>query len=209
VFLALVRSGSDGYDFLANRPAEAPTSLEGFLFPETYRIPKDYDAAQILDLLLGTFGERFTPEMVQAAAQKGMSVYQVVTLASIVEREAVVAEERSIIADVYLNRLEQGMYLQSDPTVQYALGYQEESGQWWKIPMSLEVDMQVDSPYNTYLYGGLPPGPICSPGLASIQAVLEPADTAYLFFFSKFDGSHAFAETYEEHLQNQELYQGQ
>ena len=209
VFFALVRSGSDGYDFLANRPAEAPTSLEGFLFPETYRIPKDYDAAQILDLLLGTFGERFTPEMVQAAAQKGMSVYQVVTLASIVEREAVVAEERSIIADVYLNRLEQGMYLQSDPTVQYALGYQEESGQWWKIPMSLEVDMQVDSPYNTYLYGGLPPGPICSPGLASIQAVLEPADTAYLFFFSKFDGSHAFAETYEEHLQNQELYQGQ
>jgi len=209
VFLALIRSGSDGYDFLANRPAEAPTSLEGFLFPETYRIPKDYDAAQILDLLLGTFGERFTPEMVQAAAQKGMSVYQVVTLASIVEREAVVAEERSIIADVYLNRLEQGMYLQSDPTVQYALGYQEESGQWWKIPMSLEVDMQVDSPYNTYLYGGLPPGPICSPGLASIQAVLEPADTAYLFFFSKFDGSHAFAETYEEHLQNQELYQGQ
>jgi len=209
VFFALVRSGSDGYDFLANRPAEAPTSLEGFLFPETYRIPKDYDAAQILDLLLGTFGERFTPEMVQAAAQKGMSIYQVVTLASIVEREAVVAEERSIIADVYLNRLEQGMYLQSDPTVQYALGYQEESGQWWKIPMSLEVDMQVDSPYNTYLYGGLPPGPICSPGLASIQAVLEPADTAYLFFFSKFDGSHAFAETYEEHLQNQELYQGQ
>ena len=209
VFLALVRSGSDGYDFLSDRPAEAPVSLEGFLFPETYRIPRDYDAAQILDLLLGTFGDRFTPEMVQAAAQNGMTIYQVVTLASIVEREAVVAEERPIIADVYLNRLEQGMYLQSDPTVQYALGYQEESAQWWKIPMSLEVDMQVDSPYNTYLYAGLPPGPICSPGLASIQAVLEPADTSYLFFFSKFDGSHAFAETYEEHLQNQELYQGQ
>ncbi len=101
------------------------------------------------------------------------------------------------------------MYLQSDPTVQYALGYQEDTAQWWKIPMSLEEDVPVDSPYNTYMYPGLPPGPICSPGLASIQAVLEPADTPYLFFFSKFDGSHAFAETYEEHLRNQELYQGQ
>jgi UPF0755 protein len=93
--------------------------------------------------------------------------------------------------------------------VQYALGYQEDTAQWWKIPMNLEEDVQVDSPYNTYMYPGLPVGPICSPGLASIQAVLEPADTTYLFFFSKFDGSHAFAETYEEHLQNQELYQGQ
>jgi UPF0755 protein len=209
VLLTLVRSGSDGYDFLSDRPADAPASLEGFLFPETYRIPMDYDAGQILDLLLGTFGERFTPAMVQTAADRGMTIHEVVTLASIVEREAVIAEERPIIASVYLNRLEQGMYLQSDPTAQYALGYQEDSGQWWKIPMSLEEDMQVDSPYNTYLYPGLPPGPICSPGLASIQAVLEPADTTYLFFFSKFDGSHAFAETYEEHLRNQELYQGQ
>jgi len=208
-FLAVVRSGSEAYDFLSDRPADAPSSVEGYLFPETYRIPVDYDADQIVDLLLFTFGERFTPEMRQAAADRGMTVHQVVTLASIVEKEAVVAEERPIIASVYLNRLEQGMYLQSDPTVQYALGYQEDTGQWWKIPMSLEEDVQVDSPYNTYMYPDLPPGPICSPGLASIQAVLDPAETPYLFFFSKFDGSHAFAETYEEHLQNQELYQGQ
>jgi UPF0755 protein len=208
-FLDLVRSSAPAYDFLQDRPADAPTSMEGFLFPETYLIPEDYDAQQVLDLLVMTFAESFTAEMRQAAAEADMSVYEVVTLASIVEREAVVAEERSIIASVYLNRLEQGMYLQSDPTVQYALGYQEDSGQWWKIPMSLEEDVVVDSPYNTYMYPGLPPGPICSPGLASMQAVLEPADTPYLFFFSKFDGSHAFAETYEEHLQNQELYQGQ
>jgi UPF0755 protein len=208
-FMAVVRSGSGAYDFLSDRPADAPSSVEGYLFPETYRIPVDYDAAQILDLLLSTFGERFTAEMRQTAADHGMTVHQVVTLASIVEREAVVAEERPIIASVYLNRLDQGMYLQSDPTVQYALGYQEDAGQWWKIPMSLEEDVQVDSPYNTYMYPDLPPGPICSPGLASIQAVLDPAETPYLFFFSKFDGSHAFAETYEEHLQNQELYQGQ
>ncbi len=209
LFLSLVRSGSSSYDFLADRPEGAPTSLEGYLFPDTYRIPADYDAAEILALLLSTFGERFSPEMRQAAAERGMTVHEVVTLASVVEREAVIPEERAIIANVYLNRLGQGMYLQSDPTAQYSLGYQEDTGQWWKIPMSLEEDVHVDSPYNTYMYPGLPPGPICSPGLASIQAVLEPADTPYLFFFSRFDGSHAFAETYEEHLRNQELYQGQ
>jgi UPF0755 protein len=207
--LSLVRAGSSAYGFLGGRPEGASSSLEGYLFPETYRIPADYDAAAILDLLLATFGERFSPEMRQAAADKGMTVHEVVTLASIVEREAVVPEERPIIASVYLNRLAQGMYLQSDPTVQYALGYQEDAGQWWKIPMSLEEDVVVDSPYNTYMYPGLPPGPLCSPGLASIEAVLEPAETPYLFFYSKFDGSHAFAETYEEHLLNQERYQGQ
>lgn len=209
VFMALVSSGAFVHDFLSDHPDEAPSSLEGFLFPETYRMPVDYDATQLLDLMLTTFGERFTPERRQLATQKGWTIYEVVTLASIVEREAVIPEERPIIAGVYLNRLEQGMYLQSDPTVQYALGYQEDTGQWWKIPMSLEEDVPFDSLYNTYLYPGLPQGPICSPGLASLQAVLEPAETAYLFFFSKFDGSHAFAETYEEHLRNQELYQGQ
>ncbi len=208
-FMALVESGAFAYDFLYGRPEGAATSLEGFLFPETYRVPADYDAAQILDLMLSTFGGRFSPEMRELAAEKGLTIHEAVTLASIVEREAVIPEERPTIASVYLNRLEQGMYLQSDPTVQYALGYQEDTGQWWKIPMSLEEDVQVDSPYNTYLYPGLPPGPICNPGLASLQAVLEPAETTYLFFFSRFDGSHAFAETYEEHLRNQELYQGQ
>ncbi len=208
-FMVLVESGEFAYDLLYDHPEGAPSSVEGFLFPETYRIPVDYGAAQIIDLMLLAFAQAFSPEMRQMAADKGMSIYEVVTLASIVEREAVLAEERPIIANVYLNRLEQGMYLQSDPTVQYALGYQEDTGQWWKIPMSLEEDVPFDSPYNTYLYPGLPPGPICSPGLASIRAVLEPADTSYLFFFSKFDGSHAFAETYEEHLRNQDQYQGQ
>jgi UPF0755 protein len=207
--LALVESGAFAYDFLYGRPEGAATSLEGFLFPETYRVPADYEAAQILEVMLSTFGERFSPEMREMAAENGLTIHEVVTLASIVEREAVIPEERPTIASVYLNRLEQGMYLQSDPTVQYALGYQEDTDQWWKIPMSLEEDVQVDSPYNTYLYPGLPPGPVCNPGLASLQAVLEPAETTYLFFFSRFDGSHAFAETYEEHLRNQELYQGQ
>ena len=157
--------------------------------------------------MLADFDERFTAEMRQATVEREMTIYQVVTLASIVEREAVVAEERPIIAGVFLNRLEKGMSLESCPTVQYALGYQEDAAQWWKTPVTLEEFDHVDSPYNTYLNPGLPPGPICNPGLASIQAVLEPVKSDYLYFLAKGDGSHAFAKTFEEHLQNQQKYQ--
>ena len=157
--------------------------------------------------MLANFDRRFTPEMRQMAAERRMTIYQVVTLASIVEREAVIAEERPIIAGVFLNRLAKGMTLDACPTVQYALGYQEETGQWWKTPLSLEELDQVNSPYNTYLHPGLPPGPICNPGLASILAVLQPAETDYLYFLAKGDGSHAFAKTFEEHLQNRQRYQ--
>lgn len=203
-FMALVRGGKFDYSLLRDRPEES--SLEGFLFPETYRIPAQAGARDLIERMLSTLDERFTPEMRQLAAEQGMTIYEVITLASIVEREAVLAEERPIIADVFLNRLEQDMYLRADPTVQYAKGHDATTGQWW-APVAVEDWEAVDSPYNTYLYPGLPPGPICSPGLSAIQAVLEPADTEYLFFLAKGDGSHAFATTYEEHLQNQELYQ--
>ncbi len=203
-FMALVRGGKFDYSLLQDRPAES--SLEGFLFPETYRVPAQAEARDLIERMLSTLDERFTPEMRQLAAERGMTIYEVITLASIVEREAVLAEEQPIIADVFLNRLEQDMYLRADPTVQYAKGYDATTGQWW-APVSVEEWEAVDSPYNTYLYPGLPPGPICSPGLSAIRAVLEPADTEYLFFLAKGDGSHAFATTYEEHLQNQELYQ--
>jgi len=203
-FLVLVRGGKFDYSLLRDRPEES--SLEGFLFPETYRIPAQAEAEDLVERMLSTLDERFTPEMRRLAAEGGMTVYEVITLASIVEREAVMAEERPLIADVFLNRLEQDMYLRADPTVQYAKGYDATTGQWW-APVSTEDWEAVDSPYSTYLYPGLPPGPICSPGLSAIQAVLEPADTEYLFFLAKGDGSHAFATTYEEHLQNQEIYQ--
>jgi len=206
-FLTLAREGRFDYPFLKDRPPDAPTSLEGFLFPDTYRVPLDYDAAAVIDLMLQNFDRQFTSDLRDRATAQGMSIYEVVTYASIVEREAVIPDERPTIAAVYLNRIKQGMYLQSDPTAQYALGYQPETGQWWKIPMSLETDMKVDSPYNTYLYPGLPPGPICNPGMASIRAVLYPANTDYLFFYSRGDGSHVFAQTYEEHLANEEEYQ--
>lgn len=203
-FLRMVREGEFEYDFLSHRPQGV--SLEGYLFPDTYSIPPDFEAAQIIDMMLANFGRRFTPEMCQEAARGGMSIHEVLTVASLVEREARIPEERLIIASVYLNRLEAGWLLESDATAQYALGYQEGTGQWWKSPISLEEMTQSDSPYNTYLYPGLPPGPISNPGLASIQAVINPAETNYMYFYHKGDGSHAFAETYEEHLENQRRY---
>lgn len=203
-FMRAVREGEFEYDFLSDRPEGV--SLEGYLFPDTYNIPLEFGAAQIIDMMLADFGRRFTPEMRQEAARGGMSIHEVLTVASLVEREARIPEERPIIASVYLNRLEAGWLLESDATAQYALGYQEETGQWWKSPVSLEEMTEVDSPYNTYLYPGLPPGPICNPGLASIQAVINPAETNYMYFYHKGDGSHAFAETLEEHLENQRRY---
>ncbi len=203
-FLRTVREGEFEYDFLSDRPEEI--SLEGYLFPDTYGIPPDFEAAQIIDMMLANFGRRFTPEMRQEAARGEMNIHEVLTIASLVEREARIPEERPIIASVYLNRLEAGWLLESDATAQYALGHQEGTGQWWKSPISLEEMTQIDSPYNTYLYPGLPPGPICNPGLASIQAVINPAKTNYMFLYHKGDGSHAFAETYEEHLENQRRY---
>jgi len=204
-FLALVREGSFDYEFLRDRPPGA--TLEGFLFPDTYYLPVQPIALDIIERMLANFDQRFTAEMRQMAAEQEMTIYQVVTLASIVEREAVVAEERPIIAGVFLNRLAKGMTLDADPTVQYALGYQEDTGQWWKRPLALEEIERVGSPYNTYLHRGLPPGPICNPGLASIQAVLEPAETDYLYFVAKGDGSHVFARTLEEHNRNRAKYQ--
>lgn len=204
--LALAREGKFDRHFLSEHAADA--TLEGFLFPDTYRLPEDARASDLLWRMLDDFDRRFTSEMQQRASERGMTIYEVITLASIVEREAVIPEERPLIASVYLNRLaatdkEPWGYLQADPTVQYALG---QPGQWWE-PLTPEEYRSVDSPYNTYLHPGLPPGPICSPGLSSIQAVLWPAETNYLFFQAKGDGSHIFAETYEEHLENQKRLQ--
>jgi len=197
------------YPFLADRPANA--SLEGYLFPDTYEIPAvDAVAVDVLRRQLDTFAARVLP-VYQEAVAKGtttLSLYELLTLASIVEREAVVAEERPAIARVYLNRLAQGIKLEADPTVQYAMGYQAATGQWWKTPVFLEEYSGVDSPYNTYLYPGLPPGPIANPGLSSIRAVLVPDEHTYLYFVALPDGSgrHVFAETFAEHSENVQRY---
>jgi UPF0755 protein len=137
-----------------------------------------------------------------------LELHDVLSLASIVEREAVVDQERAAIAGVYLNRLAEAMRLEADPTVQYAMGYQPGTGQWWKTPVYLEEYQQVDSPYNTYLYEGLPPGPIASASLASIRAVLYPEEHDYLYFVATPDGSgrHVFSRTFQEHLENVRRY---
>ena len=192
---------------IANFGLPPTAALEGFLFPETYNLPEEPVATDLLGRMLETFDARVTPEMQAAAANQGLSVYELVTLASIVEREAVLDEERAIIAGVYHNRLEAGWFLGACPTVQYALG---SSGNWWP-PFTLEAT-DADSPYNTYRHLGLPPGPICSPGLASIQAAAYPADTDYFFFLANCtqnDGSHLFAVTQEEHLRNYEACGGE
>jgi UPF0755 protein len=208
VFLAAVRQGvTIDHPLLADRPAGA--SLEGYLFPDTYRLPAQATPEDLLTRMLDNMQGRLPIGWEGMGSAQGLTFYEVLTVASIVEREAVVSEERPTIASVYLNRLQEGMYLQADPTVQYAMGYQPETGQWWKTPVTLEEYENVNSPYNTYLYPGLPPGPICSPGADSILAVLQPAQTPYLFFVARGDGSHVFAETLEEHERNIQLYQGQ
>lgn len=193
--------------FLAQRPPGA--SLEGYLFPDTYFFTIKATPRDIVARLLATFHEKFPPELQQQAMAQGLTLHQAVTLASIVEREAVVPEERPVIASVYLNRLREGMPLQADPTTQYAIAANPESVAkygWWKRDLT-EDDLKVRSPYNTYVVPGLPPGPIANPGAASLRAVAQPAQTDYLYFVAKPDGSHAFARTLEEHTRNVNLYQ--
>lgn len=208
-FLALATDGWRNaglpFDLLADLPPSA--TLEGFLFPDTYRLPEDATALDLLGRMLETFDRRVAPEMRAAAANRGLDVYELVTLASIVEREAVIDEERPLIAGVYHNRLESGWFLGACPSVQYALGTPDD---WWPR-FTLEAT-EVDSPYNTYRNLGLPPGPICSAGLASLEAAAYPADTDYFFFLAdctKDDGSHLFAVTEEEHLGNYSVCGGQ
>jgi UPF0755 protein len=207
-----------GAEFLAATQAGAPlppdltyptdipagATLEGFLFPDTYRLPLEATATDLVWRMLMNFDSKVTAQMRADAAARGLSIYDVLTLAAIVEREAAVADERPAIAGVYLNRLAAGMKLEADPTVQYAMGYQAASGEWWYRGLTQADYTLVDSPYNTYLYPGLPPGPIANPGLDAILAVIYPMDNPYLFFRAACDGSgrHNFAMTFEEHLAN-------
>lgn len=200
-FLSATSAGPQGYPFLGEQPEEK--SLEGFLFPGTYRLPRESTVDQVIAVLLEAFQEQLTPDLRAGFERQGLNIYRAVVLASIVERETVVEDEMPLIASVFLNRLAAGMPLEADSTAQYALGYQKKTNTWWKNPLSLD-DLQVDSPYNTYLYGGLPPGPISNPGLNALRALAFPAQAGYYYFRAACDGSgeHRFAETFEEHLQN-------
>ena len=182
--------------------ALAPEALtyEGFLLPDTYSISRHLTADELLALLTANFGTKLTPEIQNGLAAQGLSLYQGIIIASIVEREAIIPEERAMIASVYLNRIAIGQKLEADPTVQYAIGHEQN---WWKSPLTY-ADLEVNSPYNTYIYAGLPPTPICNPSLGSLEAVAFPAQTPYYYFRARCDGSglHSFAETFDEHLAN-------
>jgi UPF0755 protein len=182
----------------------AARDLEGYLFPETYRLQRHTDASRLVRQMTDRFEHVFTPELRQAAAVNGLTVRQAVTLASIVEKETSRPEERPIVAAVYENRLRIGMALQCDPTVIYAL---DRAGKY--TGNLRRDDLAFDSPYNTYRYPGLPPGPIASPGRASLEAAVHPAQVDFLYFVSRNDGSHEFARTLEEHNRNVHKWQVQ
>lgn len=202
-FLAATQSGAVAPARIESALPDG-SSLEGFLFPDTYLLARDSSADDLVSKMLENFAGQVTTEMVADGTAQGMSLYDVLRLASIVEREAVVADERPTIASVYLNRLAVGMRLEADPTVQYAQGFQPVTGEWWNTSLTLSDYTSVNSPYNTYLYSGLPPTPIANPGLSSILAVIYPDETPYFFFRATCDGSgrHEFAVTFEEHLAN-------
>lgn len=192
---------------LENLLGELPPTLEGYLFPWTYEVKEPVSGTQAAEQMVRLFAERQLPELRRGAASVGLTPREVIVLASVVEREAQQAAERPTIAGVYLNRLERGMPLQADPTVQYAVANRDLRAAaaygYWKRDLTVP-DLQLDSPYNTYVRDGLPPGPICNPGEASLRAVLQPERTDYLYFVARGDGSHLFARTLAEHNQNVE-----
>ncbi|MDD2215033.1 MAG: endolytic transglycosylase MltG [Eubacteriales bacterium] len=196
-FLREIETGSFSYDFLKDAPSGS-NRLEGYLYPETYEVFANASERDIIVKMLDQFNKVFTEKYYKRAKELDMDINQVITLASIIEREAVIPEDRPIIAGVFYNRLKKGMQLQSCATVQYILGEQK--------PVLSVADTKLESPYNTYLITGLPPGPICSPGIQSINAALWPENTDYLYFLAKGDGAHVFSKTYEEHLINKEKY---
>ena len=176
--------------------------LEGYLFPDTYTLPRRATAKQLVERMVARFEAALSPEVREQAAARGLTVRQLVTLASLVEKETARREERPLVSAVYSNRLRIGMGLQCDPTVIYAL---ERAGRF--DGNLTRDDLRFDSPYNTYRYAGLPPGPIAAPGKASLEAAANPADVPYIYFVSRNDGSHAFASTLEEHNRNVHQWQ--
>ena len=176
--------------------------LEGYLFPDTYNLKRKETAEQLVPRMVTAFMKAMTPELLEKADQRGLTLRQLVTLASIVEKETGNKDERPLVAAVYANRLRIGMALQCDPTVIYAL---DRAGRY--DGNLTRAGLQYDSPYNTYRYPGLPPGPIASPGRASIEAAANPAPVDYLYFVSRNDGTHAFARTLDEHNRNVQKYQ--
>jgi UPF0755 protein len=182
------------YDFLADNKLTGAVFFEGYLYPDTYIFAEDTTPPAVLDFMLGRFEKKIYPHL--QAAVGIYNIHELLTLASIVEKEAVFKEEMPLIAGVYYNRLRIRMHLGSCPTIKYALGNPRKKNVLYK-------DLEIKSPYNTYKNYDLPPSPICSPGLNAIDAIVNTPKTAYLYFFAKGDGTSVFSNTYEEHLRKQ------
>ena len=176
--------------------------LEGYLFPDTYALPRRTPASRLIAQMVGRFRATYTDDLRGRAEAQGFTTRELVTLASVIEKETGAGEERPLVAAVYANRLRIGMGLQADPTVVYAM---QKAGKY--DGNIRREDLAIDSPYNTYKYRGLPPGPIASPGKASLEAAVSPADVPYLYFVSRNDGTHAFAVTLDEHNANVRKFQ--
>jgi len=200
-FLDAVRDPSPR--MLINDYLPSGASLEGLIPPGEYQLPRQTNVNELITFLTNSFIAQINEQMLNDIQNQGLNLYQAVTLASIIQREAVLDEEMPLIASVFFNRLAEGMKLESDPTVQYAIGFDLQDSTWWKNPLTLD-DLKFESPYNTYLYANLPPGPISAPSMDAMGAVASPADTPYYFFRATCDntGRHLFARTFEEHLQN-------
>jgi UPF0755 protein len=197
---AFIKAASDT-SLVKDLDPKAP-DLEGYLFPETYSLPRRADASRVVSMMVGRFRSSYDDSLRARAESQGLTTRQVVTLASLIEKETAKPEERPLVAAVYRNRMKQGMGMQADPTVVYAL---TKAGKY--DGNIRREDLNFDSPYNTYRYPGLPPGPIAAPGRASLEAALAPADVPYLYFVSRNDGSHVFATTLKEHNANVYQYQ--
>lgn len=178
---------------------------EGYMFPDTYLVPRDATVGAVATLFRSTFDEKVDASLRNAAKKTGLSFSEVITLASVVEREGRSEEDRPVIAGILLKRLKADWPLQADATLQYALGYQTEEKSWWKKRL-FDEDKKIDSAYNTYLHSGLPPGPIANPGLSSIRAVIYPKETDYWYYLHDSDGRAHYARTIEEHNQNSATY---
>jgi len=178
------------------------SSTEGFLFPEVYQLPKNLSPEEILCSFIERFFISIPPNYKELVNKQGLTIYEAVILASIVQREVINAEEAPIIAGIFINRLNAHMPLQSDPTVQYAIASDTEQSNWWKSPLE-SIDLQVNSTYNTYIIDGLPPSPICNPDLNSLLAIAFPKRTNFLFFRASCgqSGTHIFSETYQQHVE--------
>ncbi len=176
---------------------------EGYLFPDTYLLPRGAEVDQVVTILKNNFQNKYDSAV--STKSTNLSQEQTLIVASIIEREAIFDAERPIVASVIMNRLGLGMALQVDPTVQYAVGFDPDTGKWWKRDLTF-ADLKINSPYNTYLNTGLPPGPISNPGISALKAALAPVETDYLFYFSDNKGHLHFAKTLQGHQDNIKKY---